>query len=152
MLKLKEHEARVRRRVQFATSGESLTLQSDMADANINNIIAKYRKGQLVDHVAKYQGEYGDFTEFPDNYHEAMIKVAEANSMFESVPADIRTRFNNDPGEFLSFVLDPANGAEMVKMGLKKPPLRAETPAERDNPVGLSTGNPPEGGTEGAVD
>ena len=42
-----------------------------------------------------------------------------AQDMFESLPADIRTKFGNDPGRFLDFVEDPQNEEELIELGLK---------------------------------
>ena len=142
MLRLKEHEARARRRVTRDPVGESLTLQSERDEADINRIVGKYRAGALVEHVNKHQGDYADYTGFPQTYFEAMQQVVEANEMFDSIPADIRKRFNNDPQEFLDFVSTPGNRDELVKMGLAKAPLRAETPDEATLPLPLEVSQP----------
>jgi len=70
-------------------------------------------------HSRTYEGEYGEFAAI--DYHEAMNTVVEAQSMFETVPSEIRSRFGNDPGAFLKFVLDEKNSDEMRDMGLMIP-------------------------------
>lgn len=95
----------------------SLTKQSFAKECDINNIMKRYEKDGLIAHVNRVQGSYGDFTNPPD-YQDALNKVISAQDMFMSLPANVRARFGNDPGEFLKFVQDPGSVEEMVKMGL----------------------------------
>lgn len=131
-----------RRRV-FTPVGESnATDQSFKDECDINFIMKKYQKTGLLDHVNQYQGHYGDFSEAPD-YHTALNKMNEAQEMFLTVPSSIREIFNNDPGEFLEFVLDSDNEQEMRELGLLPPaaptaPGRndpAEQPVKKDPPA-----------------
>lgn len=97
-----------------------LTKQCFKDECDITKILAKYRKTGLIDHVNRFQGHYGDFSSAQD-YHASLNQVLQANDMFMTLPSDIRTRFDNDPGKFLAFVEDPANAASMVELGLKRP-------------------------------
>lgn len=108
-------------RQPFATTGESLTKTEMAPDCDINTIMKKYEKTGILEHRNTYEGQYGDFTETPGDYHEAMNRVIDAREMFETVPAKIRRRFGNDAGAFLDFVSDPQNSDEMVSLGLAKP-------------------------------
>jgi phage internal scaffolding protein len=101
--------------------GPSRTLQSSAAETNINTIMRKYEKTGIIDHKAKYAGRYGEAPEKTD-FHEAMVLIADANTMFNDLPASIRSDFKNDPGEFLAFVSDDENLDQMVEMGLIDPP------------------------------
>lgn len=107
-------------RVQFETVGPSLTHQSMAGETDINNIMRKFEKTGILEHRNTFEGKYGDFTDTPQDYHESMNAVLAANDMFETLPAKIRRRFGNDPGQFLDFVGDPNNSKEMIKMGLAK--------------------------------
>lgn len=95
----------------------SLTKQAMGKDTDINNIMAKYRKTGLLDHLNQHHGIYGDFMDVTD-YHTAQNAMIEANNAFSSLPADLRKKFDNDAGKFLDFVHDEANTDEMVEMGL----------------------------------
>ena len=120
-------------RVGFVTKGESRT-KSDMApQCDVNNIMAKYARTGLVDHVARHQGQYGDFSEI--DFHTAMNTVIEAEEMFLTLPAKVRAEFNNDPGAFLTFMDDPSNEDKARELGLL-PAKRAdnENPAKPDSP------------------
>jgi len=121
----------------FETSGPSLTRQSEMAQCDINTIMARFERTGVLDHASKYEGRYGDFTDTPD-YLDAMNIVVEAEQMFGDLPAKTRKRFGNDPAEFLQFVGDPKNLDQMVEMGLAKAPLTEPviepTPAPKPSP------------------
>lgn len=102
----------------------SLTKQAELAATDINNIMAQYEKTGILVHTNKHQGTYTDLLD-ATTYHESMNAVVEAQAAFNSLPANIRSRFGNDPGAFLDFVSDKNNIPEMRKMGLV-PPLKSE--------------------------
>lgn len=104
-------------RVQTETQGPSRTQQHHRDHVNINNIVAKYRKGELVTHINKNQGFYGDFAHLPD-YAEALQTVIYAQDAFQGLPADLRKRFGNDPQQLIEFLSDSNNLEEATKLGL----------------------------------
>lgn len=100
---------------------ESKTQQQFAEEVNINNIVARYGiTGELP-----FSGKVplsGDFTEVTD-FHSAMNLVLEAQEAFDSLSADLRSRFKHDPGELIAFLEDPKNREEAEKLGLvNKPP------------------------------
>lgn len=113
-------------RVDTDVSGESMTKQSFKDECDINFIMARYeRTGQLP--LGDVQPLFGDFSNGLD-LHQAMNAVSMAERNFiQNVPADVRARFDNDPGKFLDFALDPNNVEEMIKLGLavRKPGAEA---------------------------
>ena len=114
----------------------SLTEQAHKRTCDIHTIMRKYEKTGIIEHTAQYQGTYGDFANAPE-FDEAQRIIADAKSMFETVPAKIRERFNNDPGEYVSFMTDDANYDAIAELGLdnshltepERPP-KVETPPE----------------------
>lgn len=106
--------------VYMEITGVSLAKQSMRAECDINNIMAAYVKTGLLPHVNKYQGNYTDLPSSVD-FHEALNQAIAAKEAFDTLPADIRTQFHNDPEEFLAFVEDPENIDEMIDLGLAKP-------------------------------
>lgn len=98
---------------------ESLTLQSQAADADINVIVKRFGITGVMPQGFKLP-TYQDFEGLFD-YRSAVEAVRNAQYMFVQVPADIRARFDNDPGKFMAFCVNPANLAELRKMGLAKP-------------------------------
>ena len=82
--------------------GPSATKQSFKDECDVNQIMKKYQKTGVIDHVSRYGGDYG-FADSHD-FHEAMSLVADANTMFEELPSAAREHFDNDPAKFLDFV------------------------------------------------
>lgn len=112
-------------------------------ECDINVLMRKYQKTGIIEHVARIGGRYGDFLSAPD-YHAAMNAVLAAQDAFASLPAAIRSRFENDPERFLEFVHDPDNADELVQLGLAKKPVSASVPSEEPPPSA-----PPGKGSEG---
>lgn len=109
----------VRYRVGLDCGSESMTKQSFQEECDINNILKRFHATGLITHVNKYQGQYADVSQGMD-YRAALDCVARGRDAFASLPAKMRSRFHNDPGEFLEFVSDPANEAEMRELGILK--------------------------------
>ncbi len=103
-------------RVQVHFEGKGRTKQAPTQETDINYIMAKYVKTGTIEHFAKHGGEYGFASSIV--FHEAMNVVAKADSMFAELPALVRRRFNEEPGEFLEFVQNPENQKEMIELGL----------------------------------
>lgn len=108
--------------------------QHQAADCDINNIMARYERDGLIPHVNQYEGQYGDFTGVVD-YQSALHIVQDAEACFMSLPAQVRKKFDNDPGAFLDFVTNPDNRDEMVSMGLMPKGVVRSTP-EANEPKG----------------
>lgn len=101
--------------------GENMTKQSFKDECDINLIMARYQEtGFLPDNLNPAQPQYIDATGF--DFDLAMNLVAEATSSFNLLPVEVRNEFNHDPGAFLDFVADPANGPRLREMGLVSDP------------------------------
>lgn len=114
-------------------TGESMTQQDDAHDADINIIMKSYSPGALLPQITKTP-LYGDFTTTND-YRTMVETVRAADAAFAEVPAAVRSRFNNDPSEFIKFANNKDNLEELRKMGLApqapEPPKPPEPMAVR---------------------
>lgn len=110
-------------RVQTVPSGESKTQQQFAAECDINNIMKKYANTGVFTHVTGKQGRYGDFSMITD-YQEMLDTVRYAQEAFNTLPADVRARFRNDPGVLLDFLQDSKNMDEAIKLGLVDKPKK----------------------------
>ncbi len=113
--RFKPHEPR-----KYGTKqeGESLTQQQFKAECDVNNILAKYKRTGMLTHIHKHQGNFGDFSSIED-YQTSLGKLMQAQQNFESLPSELRAKFENDPAKLISFLSDEKNNAEAVKLGLK---------------------------------
>lgn len=127
-----------RRKVSIKFTQPSLTKQSFAKEADINNIMSKYEKTGIVEHVMSSPGQFGDFSE-PLDYQEALNKINAAQSLFDALPAQVRQKFENDPALFLEFAQNPENYDKLVSMGLAVAPETPETASQAPE-----TTNPPD--------
>lgn len=128
-------------RVQTADHGESMTRQSHAAECDINNIMRRYQKDGVVTHFNKFGEQYGDVTGL--DFTTAMQTIAKGQQMFDELPSSARSRFANDPAQFLEFVNDPNNHPEMVELGLAKGLHENPAPSVMQSPASPSTVNNP---------
>lgn len=116
---------------------ESLTSQEFAEEADINTIIDRFGIGENPVEARKWVTNV-DIAEAPDNYMDVMNQLNEARDQFMSLPAKVRSRFENDPGQFVNFVSDPENVDEMVRLGLavaREPEAPSPVPAKPDGTV-----------------
>jgi len=93
------------------------TKQSFKDECDINTIMSRYQStGELPD-LALSAPQYLDASTVPD-FQSMQNTLVEAQTLFDALPSKIRSRFENDPGEFLAFVSDPSNKPELHTMGL----------------------------------
>lgn len=99
--------------------GKSRTGQEFAEDADINNIMARYVKTGTVPMYIDRNMLDGDLHVM--SYHEMQNVIADANSSFNSLPAVVRARFDNDPAKFVDFALDERNVGELRELGMLSP-------------------------------
>lgn len=103
----------------FCPEEESKTQQQFKDECDINTIVKRFGiTGELPSDLAVPQS--GDFTGITD-FQSAMNVVRMAEEAFAELPADLRARFNHDPGRFVEFFNDPGNKDEARKLGLLAP-------------------------------
>lgn len=100
---------------------DCMTQQQFAEECDINTIVKRFGlTGELPDDFRMPVS--GDFTDVVD-FHTAMNMVRASQEAFMSLPAEVRYRFNNDPGRLMEFLDDERNRDEAVKLGLvNKPP------------------------------
>lgn len=99
----------------LACEDKSLAVQSDADDADINTIVRRFGlTGQLPQNVRVPMQD--DFVEAM-SFQEAQNAMIDADRSFMRMPADVRARFQNDPGQFVEFCSNPDNLEEMRKLG-----------------------------------
>ena len=94
----------------------TLCVQSQAEDTDINTIVRRFGlTGELPTGVRA--PEYGDFVGTTD-YTSALAIIREADEAFYAMPAEVRSRFNNQPAAFLDFLDNPLNRDEALSLGL----------------------------------
>lgn len=111
----------------------SMTKQAFMAECDINNIVRDFTP-QAMAELTLLNLQSGKYQDLPDqaDYQLYLEQCRAAQAAFDSLPAKLRARFDNDPAKFLEFFNDPANQEEAVKLGLAtdtRPPPPPPPPA-----------------------
>lgn len=145
-------ELRIALRPKFPTDENGLpvyvTEQDHKNECDINTIIAKYDQTGLITHVSHINASYGDVSQM--DFREAIEKVQDIRTQFDQMPSEIRKFFENDPGNLLGFMSDPANRPKAIELGLIRNDWTDETDGigERvplgGNVIKANTGQPDE--------
>lgn len=88
------------RRVVTKHEGESMTETHHQEACDVHNILDKYTRTRDASLLARSQPYFADVTSAPD-YIAAQEQIANANSLFEELPSDVRADCKNDPAVFL---------------------------------------------------
>lgn len=121
-------------------------IQSHKDSVDIHKILQRFESGD-VNALSRVQGFYGDFTEVPKTYAEALNAVISAETTFNSLPVETRAKFNHS---FSQFLAQTGTAAWLEAMGIKA----AAEPVAGDPPASASEAVPaagaaadPQGGT-----
>lgn len=138
-----------RMRVRHINNKPSMTKQEFKKDCDVNLIVKKFVKTGLIDHVSKYQGTYEDLPSGVD-FHAAVELVNQGSEAFKDLPAEVRSKFVNDPERFLTWIENPDNRNEAAHLGLLEDKAALAEPGSVTTAQGSAEPAPPpsEGGTE----
>ena len=100
--------------------GVSLAAQEYKDESDINVILKRYASGDSS--VVRSSGVFADVSQMGD-FQTQLDIVRRATEDFSALPADIRSRFGNDPAALFAFLSDSSNDDEAIKLGLKVRPV-----------------------------
>lgn len=107
---------------------DTMTDQSQKEDADINTLIRRFGlSGEMpVLQRLPIQADYvASMT-----YKESLDALKAADAQFMELPADLRARFDHDPGKFVAFCSDEKNRDEIKRLGLLEPEAPAIVPLD----------------------
>lgn len=87
--------------------GDSMAKQSFKDDTDINKLLARGQVQAATSHLEAYGMQYGDFTGY--DFQENLIKLTQGRELFDKLPSEVRSEFDQSPAAFFDFVNDPAN-------------------------------------------
>lgn len=109
----------VSRETGFSSELPSRTKQSFRDECDINTIVRRF--GLTGEMPPPLSPQFGDFSNVVD-FQTAMNAIRHAGESFMTLPASLRSRFDNDPSKLIAFLENKANFDEAVKLGLVNPP------------------------------
>lgn len=98
-------------------------IQSHAQSVDIHVLLALYNNGDK-EALSRVQGAYGDFTQMPTTFAEALNAMIGAEQYFNSLPVEIKDRFGQSFHRFMVSLDDPQFVSDM---GLR-PPVPDHTP------------------------
>lgn len=135
---------RVRRPWAISCEGPSIVQKHQAAETDINVIVERFK----VTGMAPQRLEALNLGAFDDifDYRTAMDAVVAADRAFGLVPAEIRSRFNNDPQRFAEFCTNPENTDELIRLKLASARPKVEPVIQKVEVVnGPGSSIPPSG-------
>lgn len=76
-------------------------IESHRESTDMNVILDKIAAGD-VSVLEQRKGMYGDFTEMPKTYAEALQMQIDAEKMYNELPVEIKNKFDNDKNKFFA--------------------------------------------------
>lgn len=101
--------------------GSSVTQQQYSKDADINNIMARYRKtGVLINPLDPDSNRVPLFMDVSGigDFQAVQTRLNSINEAFMTLSPDVRAKFDNTPAKAIDFMTDPKNLKESVDLGL----------------------------------
>lgn len=123
-------------------SQDGRTKQAHKNECDINQVLKKYLKTGVIEHVSTHKAQYGEAPGI--DFKEALDLVRRSQEMFDELPAKARKHFNNDPSAFMDAVHEEGNEALMYELGLSDippPVLPGEPVSEQKSSVSNSNEN-----------
>lgn len=81
-------------------------IQSHAESCDIHTIMKRFEAGDL-EVLSQRQGVFGDFSEFPTNYAEILNSVIAGENYFNSLPVEVRSKFNHSFREWMASMDKP---------------------------------------------
>ncbi len=90
------------------------TKQSQEDQCDINKLLERYQRDASLGHLEKYGGEYGNYADYDFENH--VTKIAEMNTIFEQLPAEVKKDFGQSTNKFFEFVTNPQNEGKLAEL------------------------------------
>ncbi|ALS03491.1 VP3 [Gokushovirus WZ-2015a] len=81
-------------------------IQSHKDSVDIHVLLSRYQNGD-VHALQRVQGVFGDFTQLPKTYADALNLVNDGKQLFDGLPVDVRAKFGHDFARFVASIGTP---------------------------------------------
>lgn len=130
----------VMRLIEIGKTDLYAEIQSHADSVDIHVILDRFAKTGDPGVLSRVQGAYGDFTQMPRTFAEALNTMVAAEQYFLGLPVDVRAQFGHDFHQFLAS-MDAPDFAQ--KMGIAvDPELVKDTVPNPSSPTQASQTSP----------
>lgn len=106
-------------------------IDSFRESCDINNLVARFNAGD-VSALSRVQGAFFDATALPHTYAEMLNTVINAEQTFNSLPLEIREKFDNSYVKWLSMMDDAEQFALLMGVSKETPDASDDTGGNED--------------------
>lgn len=99
----------------------SLTVQSAAADCDLNVLVKRIMRGQMLMPEPLTDDYFQDISNLPD-LRGAMEYIQTAREHFDDLPAEMRARWQNNPANLWNWLTDEKNHEEAIELGILAKP------------------------------
>lgn len=118
------------------TVGHSMTQQQFKQECDINYILSRYSETGCCDHVMNKEPRYMDCSSLTAKTFQDHLEFAfDFEEHFDSLPQEIRDRFEDDPTLMMEYLSDESNYDEAVKLGILASDGSSEVTQRSEVPV-----------------
>ena len=107
-------------------------IDSFRESCDINNLVARFNAGD-VSALSRAQGAFFDATQLPHTYAEMLNTVINAENTFNSLPLEVREKFDNSYVKWLSMMDDAEQFALLMGVSEDAPSEPAEPVSKEDS-------------------
>lgn len=105
---------------------ESMTVQDEAGEADINKMMDRFGVTGNIN-LTKRSPLPEDYIRI-ENFQDAMNLIRQAQESFNELPAEVRSKFENDPAKFEEWLQDPDNIPHGLKAGIVEKIVEAKKP------------------------
>lgn len=119
-------------------------IQSHADSVDIHVILKQFEQGD-VSVLSRVQGAYGDFTQMPKTFAEALNTLIAAEQYFNGLPVEVRAQFGHNFNQFIASMDQPDFSSRMgiapevppeaPQTSSASSPAQTATPASSDSPA-----------------
>ncbi len=132
------------------------TVQSQKEECDINRLLERSARSGAASHLQTYENQYGNFEGY--DFEKNVNIIAEGQTIFERLPAEVKREFNQSPQEFFEYVTNEENKDRLPEllpqianqgnflMGLDPPTTTTAEIPSREQVQPEEEQSPPEGG------
>lgn len=99
--------------IKAGTDDLYASIQSHKDSCDIHVLLKRYQNGD-IEALSKVQGTYGDFTQMPKTFAEALNAMIAGEQMFNSLPVEVRKKFDFSLEKFILGMDDMPSWLEKV--------------------------------------
>lgn len=113
-------------------------IQSHADSVDIHVILKQFEQGD-ASVLSRVQGAYGDFTQMPKSFAEALNTMIAAEQYFMSLPVDVRAQFGHNFNQFIASMDSPDFTS---RMGIDVTPDTPTPSAPNSSPAPAASSSP----------